>query len=105
MKLESGVVVQTGILATDSVQASDQQSKAVRSLDIPVSDLVLLVVDVFFGARTRDVLHQLERRAVDPVVAAQRRGQEQPGNEGAPTAVLQVLGQDIRSVRPEVGPE
>src|SRR5580765_338500 len=46
---------------------------------------------------------QLERRSVNPVAGSQCRRQNQADHEGWAAAELQILGQNIRRVRPQVG--
>src|SRR2546429_3214814 len=73
---------------------------------LPRPHLVLLRVEVFLRPLlTGAGLHQLERRAVDAVARAQRRGQDEAGLEGGPAAGLQVLGEDVWRVGPQVRPE
>ena len=87
-----------GLLAPDRVDARDEVAQAVRPLEVPVADLVLLRVEIFLAARlARLVLQQLEGRAVDAVAGRQRRGQHQPHHERRPAAELQVLGAGCRA--------
>ena len=51
------------------------------------------------------MLLQLEDRPVNPVVGAQRGGEHQAGEEGRTPAALELLGQDVGRVRPEVRAE
>ena len=71
MEHEPLVRLQGRVLAADPVDLADQRSEGVRALQVPAADLVLLRVQVLLAAGlARDVLAQLERRAVDPVDAA-----------------------------------
>src|SRR5688500_4197984 len=83
-----------------------QRREAVRTLEVPVLDLVLLRIEVLLAARlARRALLQLVRRAIDAVVRRQRRGQHRAHDERRPAAVLQRLVQDVGGVGPAVGPE
>src|ERR1700757_5049736 len=46
-----------------------------------------------------------ERRGVDAVAGAERSGQDQARLERGTAARLEVLSEDVRRVRPQVGPE
>src|SRR6266576_686450 len=50
----------------------------------------------------RAVLAQLEGRTVHAVARSERRGKEEARGERVAAAVLQVLGEDVRRVRPQV---
>ena len=70
----------------------------------PLLHLVLLGVEVLLAARPhRHVLAGLVAR-VDPVARRERRGEHEPGLERGPAALLEVLVQDVRRVRPHVRP-
>src|SRR4029453_7950376 len=80
--------------------------ETVRALEIPLLELVLLGVEVLLTpGLARLPLGELEGRAVDPVARGQRRRENEPRDEGGSTAVLEVLGEDVRRVRPDVRPE
>ena len=74
-------------------------------VEVPGAQLVLLVVDVLLDAGARDVLEELVGGAVDAVARRQRGGEDEPLHERRAPAPLQMLGQDVGRVGPEVGPE
>ena len=92
------------LLAARPVHERDGVAQRARLVEAPGPQLELLVVEVVLGAGTRDVLHQLERRPVDAPVARERRGEHEPREERRLPAVLEMLGQDVRRVRPEARP-
>src|ERR1700739_1960731 len=55
--------------------------------------------------RTRGALLQLESRAVDAVVGAQRRSEHKSSEKGRAPAALKLFGQDVGRVGPEVWSE
>ena len=71
-----------------------------------MADGVLLRVAVLLGPGVAgQVLLQLEGRAVDAVAGRQGGGQHQADDEDGRAAALQLLGEDVGGVGPEVGPE
>jgi hypothetical protein len=94
--------LQRGMLAAYAVQALDEPQQ--RPVEPPALELVLLVVDVLLAAWPLLVLEVLEA-AVDAVGRAQRRREDQPDGERRRPAVRQVVGEDVRRVGEEVGPE
>jgi hypothetical protein len=60
---------------------------------------------LLFTRFDRPPVHELERRPIDAVTRSQGRGQHQADHEAGAAAVLQVFGQDVRGVGPEVGAE
>ena len=69
-------------------------------------DFIFFRIEILFAASfARHVFAQFIGRAIDAVIRAQRSGQSQPGNEGRAATKLEMFGQDIRSVRPQIGPE
>src|SRR5258708_15127213 len=90
----------------DLVDERDQLAQAVRAVSITGADLVCLRGEMLVRPRfLRAAFAELEGGAVDAVVGAQRRGQEEPRGEGGASTRLQVLREDVRGVGPEVGPE
>ena len=105
-KHEPLVRLEGRVLAADPVDLADQRSERVGPLQVPAADLVLLRVQVLLAAGlARDVLEQLERRAVDPVRRAQRRRHDVARLEHRPAAGLERLVEDVRRVRPDVRAE
>ncbi len=99
-------MLQRRIVAPRGVDAGDEGGKAVGAREVPLPELVFLAVEILFGAGlARRAFEELERRAVDPVVGRQRRGKHEPRHERRAPAVLQILGQDVRRVRPAIGAE
>ena len=78
VELQRPVILQSRILVANFVHARNQVAQAVGPVEVPVSDLVLLGVQVFFAAvLDGPIFLQLKRRAVDSVVGAERRRQQQ----------------------------
>src|SRR6266446_616565 len=98
------VAVQRRVLTPNLVDHRDQLAKAARVVALPAANLVLLGVEVLLGTGLLGAtLAQLERGSVDSVARAQCCGQDEPCCEGRPATVLQVLGENVRGIRPEVG--
>src|SRR5690606_3936634 len=86
--------------------AADDRRQRIWAVQVPVPDLVLLGVEILLRPRVAGSrLHQFECRSVDDVVRRQGGGQDEPGDERAATPGLEVLGQDVGSVGPEVRSE
>ena len=106
VELEAVVRLQRRVLAADAVEARDVVAEGLGRLQVPLPDLVLLGVEVLLAPLLPGRGdQQLEGGAVDPVARAQRGGEDEARHEGGPPAVLEVLGEDVRRVRPEVGAE
>ena len=104
VKSQAAVALERRILAPDVVDDPHELTHA--RVALPVSQLVLLRIHVLLGAMfARTALQRFEGRAVDSVARAERGGQDQPGLERGPAAGLQVLGEDVGGVGPEVRPE
>ena len=103
---QPAVGLERGILLPDSVDDRDQLAQAVGTVAIPFPRLVLLRVQVFLRTLFAGaVFHELESRAVDPVAGAQGGGEDEARLESRPASGLQVLGEDVRRVGPQVRPE
>ena len=77
------------MLAAYPVHSRDQVVQAVWTIEIPVAELVLLRIEVFLAARlARLVLEQFERRTIDAVVSAERRGEHETRHESGPASEL-----------------
>ena len=75
-------------------------------LEVPLSDLVLLRLEILLGAGPdRFVLLQFERGTVDPVARAEGRSEDEPSHERGLSTVLQILVEDVRRVGPQVRTE
>ena len=103
MESQPLVGLERGVLAPNCVDLRNQTAEIVRSADVPALQLVLLGVEVLLAPRLgRRMLAQLEGRPVDAVTGAERRGEDEPGDEGCSPALHQVLGQDVGRVWPSV---
>src|SRR5438067_9847354 len=81
MEAQAPVALQRGVLLAYVVEPRDEWTQAVRPLALPALDLVLLGVQVFLASRlARRIVHQLERRAIHPVVRCQRAREYQSGD-------------------------
>src|SRR5258708_11646769 len=90
----------------DLVHERDQLPQAVRAVSIPGADLIFLRVEILLRPRVLGAaLAELEGGPVDAVIGSQRRGQEEPRGERGASTGLEVLREDVRGVRPQVGPE
>ena len=106
LEVQRRVVLERRIRVPDRVHARDQIAQALGAIEVPRPDLILLRVEILFAAGfARRILEELECRPVDPVIRAQRRGEQEPRTERGSAVVLQVLRQDVGRVRPHVGPE
>ncbi len=105
VKAQVGVGLKCGIVTANLVDAADQRRQAVGAVDVPLFDLELLGIQVFFlPRRQRRIVHELVGRPVDPVARPQRCRQDETRDESRAPAVLQRLGQDVRRVGPQVRP-
>src|SRR5690606_39891403 len=99
MKAQAPARLQRRILAPNTIDARDEAGKAMRSVEIPPAELILLRVEVLLTARlSRPVLDELECRPVDAVARRERRGEHEPAHEGRTPAVLEVLVDNFRRV-------
>src|SRR5919197_118833 len=106
MEAQAPVALQRRVLAPHLIQPCDERPQALGPLTVPALDLVLLGVEVLLTAwLARRILHQLERGPIHAVVRRERRGEHQPRDERRSPAVLQILVQDVRRIRPDVRPE
>ena len=106
IEAQVAIALESAVFVPDPVDAGNKLFKATRLFQIPSLDLIFFRIEIFFAAGfPRHVFTKLKGRAVNAVVGAQHRGQHQPGHEGRPSAKLEILGQDIRSIRPQVGAE
>ena len=69
-----------------------------------ITGTVLIAVLLVAGADGRR-LTQLEGWTVDAVTRAERGGEDVSGDEGRATAMLQIAGEDVRRIGPDVRPE
>src|ERR1700692_4275566 len=68
MEFQAAVALQRRVVAADAVHARDEVAQAVRTLQVPVTQLVLLRIKIIFAAGVaRRMLHELKCRAVYPV--------------------------------------
>src|SRR6266540_144411 len=101
MKLQAPIVLKGRVIATDSVDQGDQVVQALGFGQLPLLDLVFLGIEVLFTpGLPRAIFAEFKRRSVDAIVCAESGGQEEPCHEGGPAAMLKILGQDVRRVRP-----
>ena len=92
--------------APEFIEPGDERRQALRSVEIPARDLVLLRIEILLAARlARRHRHQFQGRAVDPPVAHRQRRQRQPDEEHRPAPGLERLVEDVGRVGPEVGAE
>src|SRR5215472_2104999 len=100
------ILLERRVLAAEAVDLGDQRPQAARPLQVPVPDLILLRVQVVLATRRqRRHLRQFEGRSIDAVARAQRRRQHEAQCTRGATTCLQGVSQDVRGIRPEVGPE
>ena len=85
----------------------DERGQARRTVEVPGADLVLLGAQVLLGSRRpREVFLQLEGRPVDAVARRQAwRRARGATRKAARPPVLELLGEDVGRVRPQVRPE
>ena len=76
-----------------------------RVVPVPGANLILLIVSVFLAVRVLFVVDVLEGRPIDTVDRRKRGRQHQPNHMRGASAVGEVVVQDIRRIRPEIGPE
>src|SRR5581483_3812269 len=101
---EAVVALQRRVLATDTIHTADEFLETRGTIPVPGAQLVLLRVEIFFAALlTGAILHELVRGAVNAITRPQRSGQHQPRHESRPAAELQIFGQDVGWVGPEIG--
>src|SRR4029079_16460066 len=68
MKTQAPIAVQGRILTPDVIHAADKFTKTVRSIEVPLLDLVFFRVQVLLASRfAGQMLSELERRAVNPI--------------------------------------
>lgn len=90
------------MLAANPVELGNKTAQTMRRIKVPPLNLVLLVVDILFAPRHRNMLHQLVGRAIDPPTRRQRRRHRCPREEDGTLASVELRGQNIRRIRPEV---
>src|SRR3990170_1991881 len=91
------------MLAADAIQPRDDLADAGAFVPVPHAELVLLRIAVLLASvADRARFAELERGPVDPVARAERRGQRQPGDERRTAAVLELLREYVRCVRPQI---
>src|SRR4029079_2919555 len=103
--LEAQVVVELEgpPLVPQPVQPGDQRLDVPPRVPVPRADLVLLAAGVLLPVLEAPSLAQLEAR-VDPPRWGAAGGQHRSDHEGR-AAVVQMVGKDVRRVRPEVAAE
>ena len=105
MESQAAIELQRRMLMPDLVHPADQFGQTVTAIEIARFDLILLRVEILFAPWfDRHVLGELES-AVDAVARAERGGQNQTHLKRWTTTVLQVLMQDIRRIREQIGAE
>src|SRR5690606_32713685 len=106
VELEAPIGLKRRVVAPNPVDARDQVREASWIPTMPAAHLILFRIEVLLAAGlARAVLEQLERGPIDAEARGERWGEHEPAHEGRAPAVLQVLVQDSRRVRPEVRPE
>ena len=106
VEAQAAVALQRGVLLPDAVHAADEVRQALRPLELPVADLILLRVEVLLAALFQWLaLLEFEGGPVDPVAGPERGCKHEPLHERRPPARLKLLGQDVRRVRPQVRTE
>ena len=106
VKLQAPVALQRCVLASDAIHECNKLAQAGRVVAVPMANLILLgVVVLLFTRCNRPAVHELEGRPIDAVARAEGGRQHQADHESRAAAVLQVFGQDVRGVGPEVGAE
>src|SRR5207244_3158213 len=94
--------LQRGLFTAQLVHECDVLVDVPGRIPVAWPKLVLLRIHVLLAAwLDRNVLDELEA-GVDPVQRRQRRGEHQPNPERGPTALDEVLVENIRRIREEV---
>src|SRR4051812_18461277 len=102
MEPQRFVLLQRRIVATDAIDDGDEIGEIVVGLR-PLLYFVLFGIEILLAARlARGADEALERRSVNAVIRGERGGQHQPDRERGTSAVLQIFGDDVGSVRPRV---
>src|SRR5216684_2253765 len=101
VEAEVPVLLQRRVLVTDPVERGDPGPDVPWPIEVALHELVLLRVQVFLLAWQGAALAQLEAR-VDAPGRGERRGQRRAREERRPASLLQLLGQDVRRVGPQV---
>ena len=100
------VELQRRVGPTDAIDPTDDGGQATAPFEVPVPEGVLLGAKVLLGpGMTGKVFLQFEGGAVDAVAGSEGGGQHQADGEDRRAPALQLLGEDVRSIGPEVGPE
>ena len=93
------------VFTADRIKARKEIFNVARRIPVPALDLVLLGIKILFLALDRRVDAKLERRPVDTVIRREGRRHHCAHSERRPSPVLQMLGEDVGRVRPEVRTE
>jgi len=106
MESQPPVALERGVFPPDAVEPGEEWPEAPGVVEVPPANLVFLRVEILLAScLPRLVLGQLERRPVDPVARSERTGQDRADHECRPPPELEVLGEDVRRVGPEVRPK
>src|SRR3954471_1870396 len=104
MKRERPVVLQSRIVMPDLVHRGEERPQAIGLIKIPMANLVFLRVEILLASRPHwTALEQLECRAIDAVVRAQRGRQQVTDHKSRAAPRLQKCGENIGRVRPLAG--
>src|ERR1051326_8698411 len=102
VKAQSLIALKSRVLPPDLVHPGDQVGQVSRGGKVALLDFVFFRIEVFLAARlARFVFAKNERRSVQPIRGAERRGQNQARHKGGASPKLQVLWENIGSIRPE----
>src|ERR1700679_693645 len=103
MEVERTVILEGGIVAADSVDLRNQRGETVTSKAVPMSNFVLLAIEILFAPRLRrSIFAKLKGRPIDTIARPKRRGKNETLHKSWPAAALKPSMKDVRSVRAEV---
>src|SRR5262245_17140214 len=106
MKVQTLVTLERPILPPNPIHPCNKVLQALRLLQIPGADLVLFGVEIFLTAfETWAMLAEFEGRAIDAIGGAQGSRQYEAYEKGRSASVLEILGENVRRVGPQVGAE